>query len=225
LRRPAVKGAAAGRRPPTVSRGWSAAKHGPISRSEAGGQPDGTAQIRTRRRRPASGAREARLFRNNRSQAALVPATFELPGDRDLIGDRLNIAPAPRPNLLEVLSALARDPGGPVAARIAGRGPDAVCVSIVTAAELRFGCIRKGPARLTAQIGAIPGAIAIAPPDVSADAGHGRLRADLESAGAPTGPDDLLIAAHALALDATLVTANVEEFGRVRDLRVANWLA
>ena len=46
----------------------------------------------------------------------------------------------------------------------------------------------------------------------------------LDGEGTPIGPNDLLIAAHALALDLTLVTANVEEFSRVPGLRIENWL-
>jgi tRNA(fMet)-specific endonuclease VapC len=43
--------------------------------------------------------------------------------------------------------------------------------------------------------------------------------------GTPIGPNDLLIAAQALALDLTLVTANTGELGRVPELQVENWLA
>ncbi|MGO7213160.1 antitoxin [Rhizobium ruizarguesonis] len=53
--------------------------------------------------------REAKLFRNNKSQAVRIPADFELPGDRVMIhrdGDRLIIEPVPRKNLLEVLAGL-----------------------------------------------------------------------------------------------------------------------
>ncbi|MHA6691860.1 hypothetical protein [Devosia sp. A449] len=42
--------------------------------------------------------------------------------------------------------------------------------------------------------------------------------------GTPIGSHDLLIAAHALSLDLTLITANVREFARVPNLRVENWL-
>jgi antitoxin VapB len=58
--------------------------------------------------------REAKLFRNNKSQAVRIPADFELPGDRVLIhrdGDRLIIEPVRRQNLLEVLAGL--EPLGP----------------------------------------------------------------------------------------------------------------
>ncbi len=50
------------------------------------------------------------------------------------------------------------------------------------------------------------------------------IRHDLESSGTPIFPNDLWIAAHALALDLTLVTANLEEFLRVARLRVEDWL-
>jgi tRNA(fMet)-specific endonuclease VapC len=52
---------------------------------------------------------------------------------------------------------------------------------------------------------------------------YGRLRAALEAAGKPIGPNDMLIAAHALSKKLTLVTDNVGEFRRVKGLRVENW--
>ncbi|NBD95655.1 MAG: PIN domain-containing protein [Gammaproteobacteria bacterium] len=54
---------------------------------------------------------------------------------------------------------------------------------------------------------------------------YGQLRAKLESAGTPIGANDLWIAAHALTLDAILVTDNEREFRRVPGLNVENWLA
>ena len=123
-----------------------------------------------------------------------------------------------------IVSALARDPHGAVAKRIAKVGPEAICVSIVTAAELRYGCARKGSPRLPAQIEAILGGLQVLALDVPADTEYGAMRADLEAAGTPIGPNDLFIAAHALALEAVLVTANTGEFTRIRALRVENWL-
>jgi tRNA(fMet)-specific endonuclease VapC len=122
------------------------------------------------------------------------------------------------------VSELARVPQGAVARRIAEAGDEAVCVSIITAAELRYGCAKKGSARLLAQIEAILGALTILPLDVPSDAEYGRIRAELEAAGTPIGPNDLLIAAHASAARAVLVTGNVGEFRRVRGLEVENWL-
>jgi antitoxin VapB len=58
--------------------------------------------------------REAKLFRNNKSQAVRIPADFEMPGDRVMIhrdGDRLVLEPVRRRNLLAVLADL--EPLGP----------------------------------------------------------------------------------------------------------------
>jgi tRNA(fMet)-specific endonuclease VapC len=52
----------------------------------------------------------------------------------------------------------------------------------------------------------------------------GKLRADLKKAGTPIGPNDLLIAAIALAHELTLVTANTSEFARVPGLQLENWI-
>jgi tRNA(fMet)-specific endonuclease VapC len=50
-----------------------------------------------------------------------------------------------------------------------------------------------------------------------------RIRVELERAGQPIGPLDVLIAATSLAANATLVTRNVSEFGRIPKLKIANW--
>jgi tRNA(fMet)-specific endonuclease VapC len=52
---------------------------------------------------------------------------------------------------------------------------------------------------------------------------YGELRTALEKRGQPIGPMDMMIAAHALALDATLVTHNTREFARVKGLRLEDW--
>jgi tRNA(fMet)-specific endonuclease VapC len=123
-----------------------------------------------------------------------------------------------------IVSELARNPRGAVTRHIAAVGPDAVCVSIITAAELRYGCAKKGSAKLLAQVEDILESVEVVPLDAPADARYGVIRTALEAEGKPIGPNDLLIAAHACTLGAVLVTANVAEFSRVRDLRVENWL-
>jgi tRNA(fMet)-specific endonuclease VapC len=123
-----------------------------------------------------------------------------------------------------IVSALARDPRGAVTRRIAAVGPESVCVSIITAAELRYGCARKGSPKLLAQVEAILGGLEVMPLDVPVDVTYGGIRTELEAGGRPIGPNDLLIAAHASALGAVLVTANLAEFTRVRGLQVENWL-
>jgi tRNA(fMet)-specific endonuclease VapC len=59
-----------------------------------------------------------------------------------------------------------------------------------------------------------------APIDVVAQNVH-----EIASAGKPIGSDDLLIAAHAYTISATIVTANTAGFKRIRGLKVENWLA
>ncbi len=123
-----------------------------------------------------------------------------------------------------IVSDLVRNPQGAVMRHIVRVGPEAVCVSIITAAELRYGCARKGSAKLLANVEAILGSVQILAFDVPADAEYGGIRAELEAAGRPIGPNDLLIAAHACSLGAVLVTANTGEFARVRGLQLENWL-
>jgi tRNA(fMet)-specific endonuclease VapC len=67
-------------------------------------------------------------------------------------------------------------------------------------------------------------ALEILPLETPADRQYASLPHHLTRQGRPTGPNDLLIAAHALANDLTLITANVGEFSRVPGLKVENWL-
>ncbi len=123
-----------------------------------------------------------------------------------------------------IVSDLARNPQGRVAERIALVGPEAICVSIITAAELRYGCEKKGSPRLFAQIEAILDAIPVLVFDSPGDAAYGVIRFELEREGKPICANDLLIAAHACALEVVLVTANTREFNRIPGLSVENWL-
>jgi tRNA(fMet)-specific endonuclease VapC len=123
-----------------------------------------------------------------------------------------------------IVSELVRNPRGAVFDRIAAVGGDSLCISIITAAELRYGCAKRGSARLLDQVEAILEGLDILPLDVPADTEYGGIRAELEAAGKPIGPNDLLIAAHAHAIKAVLVTANIAEFSRIRGLEVENWL-
>jgi tRNA(fMet)-specific endonuclease VapC len=75
------------------------------------------------------------------------------------------------------------------------------------------------------QVEDLLGEIELLPFDVPADADYGAIRSDLEAAGMVIGGNDMLIAAHALAVGATLVTGNTGEFKRVRGLKVENWRA
>lgn len=66
--------------------------------------------------------------------------------------------------------------------------------------------------------------IDILPFDSLAAQMYGTIKADLERKGMPIGPMDTLIAAHAKAVDVTLVTNNTREFCRVDDLRLEDWV-
>jgi tRNA(fMet)-specific endonuclease VapC len=68
------------------------------------------------------------------------------------------------------------------------------------------------------------GSITVLPFEPPADQRYAELSAALERTGTAIGPNDMLIAAHALALGCTIVTGDVDEFSRVKGLRVENWL-
>jgi tRNA(fMet)-specific endonuclease VapC len=123
-----------------------------------------------------------------------------------------------------ILSHLIVHPGGPVAAHIAEVGEDAVSTSIIVACELRFGAAKKRSARLTTRVEQLLQRIEVLAFGAEADRRYAELRARLEQRGTPIGPNDMLIAAHALSAERVLVTGNVNEFRRVSGLSVENWL-
>jgi tRNA(fMet)-specific endonuclease VapC len=123
-----------------------------------------------------------------------------------------------------IISDLIKNPQGKAAKRIAKLGEDNICTSIIVAAELRYGCAKSGSKRLLKAVEDILDEIAVLPFDAPADAEYGGIRSELEAAGRPIGSNDLLIAAHASAAGATVVTANLDEFKRVRGLSAENWL-
>lgn len=122
-----------------------------------------------------------------------------------------------------VLSDLVRRPHGVITRRISLEGEDKVCTSIIVASELRFGARKRGSEQLTRQLDLVLSAIQVMPFEAPADRLYGKIRVDLEKRGTPRGPNDMFIAAQALALDCTLVTRNVREFSRVPGLKVDDW--
>lgn len=124
-----------------------------------------------------------------------------------------------------VISDLMKNPQGAVAKRISEVGEDTICTSIIVAAELEFGVQKKGSEKLRERLDIILAAIDVLPLGYPAEEKYGEVRNQLEKQGTPIGGNDLLIAAHALALDLCVVTRNVREFERVAALKVENWLA
>lgn len=123
-----------------------------------------------------------------------------------------------------IVSDLVRNPQGVIAARIAKLGEASVFTSIIVTAELHFGLARNRSDRLAGQLQTVLSGLDILPWDAPADERYGEIRAFLQGKGKLIGANDLLIAAHALALDVTLVSDNVREFSRVPGLKLENWL-
>jgi len=113
---------------------------------------------------------------------------------------------------------------GNVAAALARRLPSEVCVSAMTLAELRFGAERRRSKKIHSAIKAFVSAVRVLPFDAVAAESFGAVAAALADGGVPIGQMDTLIASHALAVDATLVTNNQKHFAKVPGLRLENWV-
>lgn len=122
-----------------------------------------------------------------------------------------------------MLSGLMKNPEGSIAHRIEQVGERSICCSIIVAAELRYGAEKKQSEALTRRVDAILAAIPVLPLTHPIDRHYATIRAELSNTGQPIGPNDLLIAAHALSEEKTLVTAKLKEFQRVRALSVESW--
>ena len=107
--------------------------------------------------------------------------------------------------------------------RFAGLNRAQLWLSAVVAAELRFGAVKLGSARFAAAVETWLTGFDVRPWPVDATRQYANIRYALERAGQPIGGMDLMIAAHALAEDAVLVTNNAREFTRVPGLAVEEW--
>jgi tRNA(fMet)-specific endonuclease VapC len=97
-------------------------------------------------------------------------------------------------------------------------------ISAITYAELRFGV--ENSAQRVRNLDALERFVLpleVMSFDAAAGRAYGEIRLQLKRDGLPIGGNDLLIAAHAVSLDLTLVTNNVREFSRVNGLRVEQW--
>lgn len=126
-----------------------------------------------------------------------------------------------------IISSLMKDRAGAETACIRERlqrSPDCTVVtSVVVQCELLFGLARRPSRRLQTAYDLQLARLTVLPLDAGVSSHYAQLRSQLEQAGTPIGANDTLIAAHALSLGATLVTADAE-FTRVPGLQVENWL-
>lgn len=121
------------------------------------------------------------------------------------------------------VSNITRASPSPLDERLRGTTSTSVCVSAITEGELRFGLVRKPTAlRLRASIEAFLSRVDVLPWGRNAAVAYGDLRARMAAAGTPLAALDTLIAAHALAADAVLVTSD-HAFSRIPGLIIEDW--
>ncbi|WP_020560419.1 type II toxin-antitoxin system tRNA(fMet)-specific endonuclease VapC [Thiofilum flexile] len=99
-----------------------------------------------------------------------------------------------------------------------------LAVSSITASELAFGVEKSGSERNKQALIKFLTPLEILPYDEQAIWHYAKLRHQLQSKGHGIGSLDMLIAAHALALDAVLVSNNLKEFERIEGLKLENWV-
>lgn len=102
--------------------------------------------------------------------------------------------------------------------------PQEIKLSVISVCELAFGAEKSGSIKNKLALEKFISPFAIEPFTQDCIWHYANLRHDLQSKGNVIGALDMLIAAHALALDATLVTNNTKEFERVPHLKVENWI-
>lgn len=100
-----------------------------------------------------------------------------------------------------------------------------VGLSVITVCELRFGASKSAhPKKNHTALDQFLSPFHIAHFEKPATQTYGTIRSTLEKKGRPIGALDLLIAAHALSLNARLVTNNAKAFGRIPGLKIENWV-
>ncbi len=126
-----------------------------------------------------------------------------------------------------IISHMMRDPTGQAAQRAIAHNQAnpsrALYASVMVQCELEYGLAKRPSPRLDIAYQGVMASIDVLPITAEVTSHYAQLRTQLEALGTPIGPNDSLIAAHALAMNATLVTSDAE-FLRVPGLRVENWL-
>ena len=116
------------------------------------------------------------------------------------------------------------NPGGAVAKRLTELDDRDTFTSIIVAGELHFGILNKGSKRLARNLQRMLQKLEVVAFTEPAEKQYASVRLTLERKGTPIGQNDTLIAAHAMALNAIVVTDNVKHFSQVPGLKVENWL-
>lgn len=125
----------------------------------------------------------------------------------------------------DTFSAIVKQRSAYAADRLQRVASGGLAVSIVTLGEVRFGIALKPPkADVLRRIEALAGVVRVLPLGIEVVPHYARLRTFLQRQGTPIGPNDMWLAAQALAADLTLVTGNEREFARVPTLRAENWM-
>ncbi len=123
-----------------------------------------------------------------------------------------------------MISEVIDQPIGPAATRVRQAASRAtVITSIIVVSELRYGYTKISSRRLKEAYELFFGTIAVEGWEAPFDHVYAEIRSALEKKGRAIGAMDMLIAAHALATEATVVTANERHFSQVPDLNVENW--
>lgn len=108
--------------------------------------------------------------------------------------------------------------------RFAALDADEAVVSVITFGELMYGAAKStDPARAARGVEWVMRTVYVLPLPATAGRIYGEIRAGFSVAGKLVGPNDLWIAAHAIAEKLILITNNEREFRRVRGLKVENW--
>lgn len=110
-----------------------------------------------------------------------------------------------------------------VATRYVGTHPATILVPAIVAGELMVGALKSVRPNAVSELEAFLTRHRIAPFEKAGFRLYAQIRVHLETRGLKIGPNDLIVAATALALGATLVTHNVREFSRVPSLRIEDW--
>lgn len=122
-----------------------------------------------------------------------------------------------------IISDIARNPDGAAANRFAQTPADELCTSIVVSAEVLFGLARGAGHRMRDAMHAVLDSLPILSLEPPVDEIYANVRATMAEQGKAITPNDMFIAAHALALQATMVTAD-QGFRLVPGLQVENWM-